>query len=249
MTDVRMCARCGAKPREGSGKGTNSYCRECKARLAREIRHRDKGPEIIEMRQCAGPGCMEVFRWSSWDGRDAHYHDSACKREAEKQGKRQQRERDRRRLEGRAEWRCPRCRTSKPRGEFSVNAHIGNPCKDCQRAANRALYEKNPERFRTGKRNSSRNRRMAKYLYLDGGVLRPMTEDDFDQEFIEQGAACKIAACRSPFVQRAPDVDHDHVTMRFRGLLCRSCNLRLHANVTVEWYLAAADYLRETAAS
>ena len=39
--------------------------------------------------------------------------------------------------------------------------------------------------------------------------------------FAAQGAACAI--CRCEF-QKTPDLDHDHVTGRPRGLLCSRCN-------------------------
>jgi hypothetical protein len=40
--------------------------------------------------------------------------------------------------------------------------------------------------------------------------------------FAAQGGRCLICGKRSP--RRRLDRDHDHLTGRFRGLLCRRCN-------------------------
>lgn len=244
MTNVRKCATPDCERlRETGERGTYSYCAPCKAERSRQIRHRDKGPEVIEMRQCAGPGCREIFRWSSWDGRDGKFHAPRCKRAFEKKAKA-----DARAAEAN-EWReaparlCPRCGVVKAKEDFHVSAHRGSPCKDCQREANREQYEKDPERFRAGKRTSSRKIRMARYHYWDGQVERPMTEEDFDREFLAQQGRCKIAACGFEFTNRAPDIDHDHETQRFRGLLCHSCNLSIHNGRSPAWYIAVAAYL------
>ena len=57
-----------------------------------------------------------------------------------------------------------------------------------------------------------------------------MSLEDFDQMLEEQGGVCAICsesrwdAARNP---EQPSVDHDHVTGKVRGLLCKHCNLIL----------------------
>ena len=57
-----------------------------------------------------------------------------------------------------------------------------------------------------------------------------------------QGGRCAICL-RPPTEKRRLDMDHDHGSMRLRGLLCSVCNQRLDSRVTSEWLRAAAAYL------
>lgn len=57
-----------------------------------------------------------------------------------------------------------------------------------------------------------------------------------------QGGVCAI--CGRPPGTRKLDIDHDHKTMRLRGLLCHRCNRYLPPWATPEWCEACADYLR-----
>lgn len=43
-------------------------------------------------------------------------------------------------------------------------------------------------------------------------------------------------------------MDHDHQRMFVRGLLCVRCNRALANWMTIEWLLAAVEYLREAEA-
>src|SRR4051812_9108997 len=64
-------------------------------------------------------------------------------------------------------------------------------------------------------------------------------------EYVELngGEWCGICG-REPTPMRRLDRDHDHCTGEPRGLLCWSCNRQLRTWATVEWLLAAADYLK-----
>jgi hypothetical protein len=58
-----------------------------------------------------------------------------------------------------------------------------------------------------------------------------MTKEQFEEKAAAQGGLCKI--CHEPEpghrngVRKALAVDHDHVTLKFRGLLCSRCNTAL----------------------
>lgn len=56
-----------------------------------------------------------------------------------------------------------------------------------------------------------------------------------------QGGKC--ALCDRKPKNRKLDLDHDHKTMKIRGLLCVSCNQNLRNRLTPAWLRAAADYL------
>lgn len=65
-----------------------------------------------------------------------------------------------------------------------------------------------------------------------------------------QGGACGICrrlpeeCCVQPNgTIRKFDIDHDHKTMKIRGLLCRGCNMRLRKDHKPGWLAAASEYL------
>lgn len=64
----------------------------------------------------------------------------------------------------------------------------------------------------------------------------------YDQLVAEQGGET-CAICGNAPVSRRLDIDHDHKTMRVRGLLCHRCNRKLPYDATVEWLRAALVYL------
>lgn len=115
-------------------------------------------------------------------------------------------------------------------------------CKSCRRRIQRRYERKYEERVREFKRHHARRKRWSIFTYPDGvGGVRAFTDDDFDYEFIEQHGCCKL--CGFEF-DKMPDVDHDHQTMRFRGLLCAVCNKGLGMfRDDVELLRRAADYI------
>lgn len=52
-----------------------------------------------------------------------------------------------------------------------------------------------------------------------------ITEEEYQKAWDKQGGLCPI--CEGPFDGVLPDMDHNHRTGKFRGLLCRRCNLGL----------------------
>ena len=71
----------------------------------------------------------------------------------------------------------------------------------------------------------NRNRQWAKYgiKNLEG---QPFTSIDYDRAYQIQSGRCKIPTCNKhqSELHRAFDVDHNHKTGIFRGLLCGDCN-------------------------
>lgn len=63
----------------------------------------------------------------------------------------------------------------------------------------------------------------------------------------EQSNLCAICGA-APVEDKYLDIDHNHKTMKVRGLLCRQCNHRvriLESGWIVEWLLPTLTYLRE----
>ena len=64
----------------------------------------------------------------------------------------------------------------------------------------------------------------------------------FDVMFQDQNGLCAI--CDNLLDEKDVAVDHDHVTLRVRGLLCKMCNLRLHVVEDSKFLIRAIDYLK-----
>lgn len=70
-----------------------------------------------------------------------------------------------------------------------------------------------------------------------------ITLEEYQRRLKEQDGKCAI--CRELPGKRKLNVDHDHDTLRIRGLLCGYCNWRLLVERnTVEVFERAAEYLR-----
>ncbi len=108
------------------------------------------------------------------------------------------------------------------------------------RSSNRERINASHSAWRAKRPLHSRNERL-KHFYK-------ITVEDYDRMFVEQGGVCKV--CSSPPPSGKPlDIDHDHITMEIRGLLCGPCNRAAGmAKDSPARLRALADYL-EAAAS
>jgi hypothetical protein len=66
----------------------------------------------------------------------------------------------------------------------------------------------------------------------------------YDDLVAEQGGET-CAICGAEPKTRRLHIDHDHRTMRVRGLLCFGCNRKLPYDATVDWLKAAVVYLED----
>lgn len=71
--------------------------------------------------------------------------------------------------------------------------------------------------------------------------IRQFPQEDYDALLAQQDGHCAI--CPSTPKTRRLHVDHDHKTLRVRGLLCHRCNRTLPNWVTADWLRRAAEYL------
>ncbi len=124
---------------------------------------------------------------------------------------------------------CPKCKTIKPRTEFGVrsNGQTKSWCKSCTSADNSArLKAKIPP---TAEELLNR-RRWTKYR---------LTPEGYKALWEEQEGKCAICRGELPL-----NVDHCHVTLKVRGLLCHNCNVGLgNFFDSVELLQAAINYL------
>lgn len=112
------------------------------------------------------------------------------------------------------------CRTCGLEGDASLFKPKANICKRCARQYTTEWARSNPEKVRASlERHAEANRRRE--------LRRRATRNGQDPDLVEayyeaHNGRCEI--CGGLPGQRDLSIDHDHVTGKFRGLLCGSCN-------------------------
>jgi hypothetical protein len=126
------------------------------------------------------------------------------------------------------ERKCSKCLVVKPMGAFG-HAHT------------------RPEwKFRTYVcRECASERHRAAGWNLKGNT--GITLAQYNELLTEQGGGCAI--CGKPPVKIRLSVDHDHETLRIRGLLCHGCNTKLVGREDAEFGRKADAYLEAPPAS
>lgn len=112
--------------------------------------------------------------------------------------------------------RCAQC----VKARYDANPEKRTPEKRAQEAEWRA---KNRKRINeTARRWYKNTMRGAEYRWRRRGIQ--FTASDYDAMLKKQGGVCAICgnACKSG---KRLAVDHDHLTLKVRGLLCNHCNM------------------------
>ena len=132
--------------------------------------------------------------------------------------------------------------------------------READRARVKAWRKANPEKRRAqGRRYYSKNKAKVQARHRDRTVRDPfwrranvlrrygLTRDDYDRILCDQGYSC--AVCGRLFAgltSRQICLDHDHVTGRFRAVLCHWCNIMLGgAQDRPDVLNAGAEYLEK----
>lgn len=103
------------------------------------------------------------------------------------------------------------------------------------REASRQWRLANPEKSAASVRNATLKKKYG------------LTAAEVDAMFAAQGSCCLICKGTESRGNGRFHVDHDHVTGKVRGLLCKACNTTLgHMNESPDLLRAAADYLERT---
>lgn len=143
-------------------------------------------------------------------------------------------------------------------------AHVGGFCRVCY---DRELKQRDPEYAERQKRNFQQWKEINglalqeyRRTYNQNGRVKfrskvkdrervlaqfGLTWEDEMRVREQQGNVCAI--CRQPPQRERFDIDHDHVTGKFRGLLCGRCNKGLGLlGDNEEGVAAALEYLRRS---
>jgi len=109
------------------------------------------------------------------------------------------------------EYRCPRCKLTKPRNAYGGRTKRNYYCKPCQATVTREWRRRN----KTLHAAALRREALARF---------GLTREVYDELCQAQGGKCAICGI-------VPDhelaVDHDHDSGLIRGLLCKRCNVGL----------------------
>lgn len=120
---------------------------------------------------------------------------------------------------------CISCHQIKDLTLFSfkdkAKGRLSNKCKSCDAVYQKGRLESNPDLVREQWRKAQ-----SKYDLSDKGrskkrkYLYGLTQERYEQMLNEQEHKCAICTKLKPLV-----VDHDHLTLQVRGLLCQNCNV------------------------
>lgn len=130
---------------------------------------------------------------------------------------------------------CQKCLKKKSLSEFGKQGDgLQVWCKKCMNAFQRNWNKDHPDYYSTRK---SRNQ----FYFRDQKLMKVygLTRLDYEEILKRQNSSCAI--CRSASQKLV--VDHDHLTGRVRGLLCRRCNTRLGYVEMTDWASSAMKYL------
>lgn len=149
--------------------------------------------------------------------------------------------------------RCGNCDLEKSDLAFSFKNRTKNirhtVCKQCHAEYRKQHYLLNHEIYKEKARRwdaSNPLRTIFSRIQRSENSLS-ITFDEFvalyEMFYVKQNGLCKI--CSKPETQgRKLDADHCHVTGKFRGLLCSTCNLGLgYFRDSIELLKKAVDYL------
>ena len=125
--------------------------------------------------------------------------------------------------------RCALCGQDAPSAEMGRNAGTKSGmhswCKACLRLRKRATRRDNPT-------DRARWSRWTRYR---------MSEETYQYMLSDSKGLCAI--CAEPMKRVC--IDHNHSTKVVRGLLCHSCNVKLHAVDTWAHLPSALSYLKK----
>lgn len=142
-----------------------------------------------------------------------------------------------------AEKACSKCGVTKPLSEYYRDPACRDghrpDCKMCNRAAQMARRDADPEpgraRAREWQRRNRERYRENQQAYAESGRKRVanrkshlkrtygISVEAYDEMLAAQGGVCAICG-RRPRDDISLHVDHCHITGRLRGLLCFRCN-------------------------
>jgi hypothetical protein len=149
--------------------------------------------------------------------------------------------------------RCTQCDTVKDLTEFHRgNARMGRSpwCKPCAKAQRAQRYLRDRAAILERQRQYARaNPDKYKHYRAKYNARRRygITLEERRAMYEAQSGCCAICTVAQEFDgARGLYVDHNHTTLKVRGLLCSRCNMGLHYLEAADWLKSALAYLERT---
>lgn len=140
---------------------------------------------------------------------------------------------------------CQLCKQEKSESEYRLfHGKLNKACKAC-RETNNTWYAQDLDGRRTKAKQRYQRVRTKIAQYRSDHRLDKrysLTRTEWEMMLASQNNLCLICACI--FDKKKPCVDHNHQTGKVRGLLCRSCNLRLQVVEDKDFVSKATIYLK-----
>jgi hypothetical protein len=153
---------------------------------------------------------------------------------------------------------CSRCGETKPADDFywknQARGYRQSCCKSCNKMASTRWRKANLARVHAAEKALRDGRNRDKQIRLR--LRRSARDLGFDPDVIEAHYESHNGLCdccgRPPSEAVQPknrlSIDHNHVTGKFRGLLCHDCNLGIGMfGDSAKRLLAAAEYVESRA--
>lgn len=118
---------------------------------------------------------------------------------------------------------CPKCKVWKSKAtEYYLGEsrfiRVRTYCKSCDYKRSRYYIQRNKDRYQKYARKSNAKR---------VGIFVEDYDIWYEEQLAKQDGKCAMSDCRLPVEKNLHgrlSVDHDHVTGKFRGLICNRCN-------------------------
>jgi len=148
---------------------------------------------------------------------------------------------------------CVTCHTNKNTEDFGGDKSridgLNPRCLVCARVASREYYQQNREdilakaKTRNATDVAKHQMRRASYRHRFGAHVTPELYEELAERQNDSCAICQRKASEAHPSGKLLHIDHDHTTGEIRGLLCSTCNIRLHALENFAWRGDAEKYL------
>ena len=149
---------------------------------------------------------------------------------------------------------CVHCKITKSVVNFytekKMNDGYNSWCKKCHQLNANNWNKKNRKRHKVNSKRHQKTERYKKTRRNQSLKERyGITQKDFEQMEKNQKGLCAICGNPETMVRDGKlmnlSVDHNHITGKVRGLLCRMCNHKLGHLENIDFVLRAKQYLAD----
>jgi len=133
---------------------------------------------------------------------------------------------------------CRKCGVEKVESDFRTRpGHAITECQKCEAQWRKEYYQQNPEKCRDARRIWARKHPENSRKRLYG-----ISDEQYKKMLLNQEGGCAICGRKTKLC-----VDHCHLSLKIRGILCVNCNLGIgNFKDSIELLLKAGIYLEKS---